>query len=90
MSEEFAENFRIVAEPNVGICLYLVMGKSAEWVTRSCHIPPIQLVDKSFVMGCDYSQQMNEKHLPNAELKLMQEIDYKCLENVESQWTEAI
>jgi hypothetical protein len=35
-------------------------------------------------------QQMNEKRLPNTEFKLMQEIDYKGAENVESQWTKAI
>jgi hypothetical protein len=38
----------------------------------------------------DNSQQMNEKHLPNTELKLVQEINYKRAENVESQWTKAI
>jgi hypothetical protein len=90
ISEELAENFHIVAEPNVGICLYLVMGKSAKCVTQSNHIPPIQFVNKTFVMHHNDSQQMNEKHLPNAELKLMQEINYKCAENIESQWTKAI
>jgi hypothetical protein len=90
ISEELAENFCIVAEPNVGICLYLVMGKSAKCVTQSNRIPPIQFVNKTFVMRRDNSQQMNEKHLPNAELKLVQEINYKRAENIESQWTKAI
>jgi hypothetical protein len=56
----------------------------------SCNVPPVQLMNKILVLRGKNPQQMDKKHFPNADLELMQEIYYKCAENVEAQRTEAI